>query len=161
MKKQETETTQQAQEAAERTAVETQPMLPGMEAAFDTPKGVTLTELEAENAELKARVRVSEARAVFTGELSKAGARSPSLLFEAVKGEIEFDDEGKAKNADAIIQKLKDRHPEQFGTRVPQSIDGGAGQTSPPRLTRSALARMKPSEIAELDWAEVRRVLAS
>ncbi len=78
-----------------------------------------------------------------------------------MKGEIEFDDEGNAKNSAAIIDRLKREYPEQFGARVPSSIDAGAGQVAPPRLTRSALARMKPSEIAELDWAEVRRVLAS
>ena len=45
--------------------------------------------------------------------------------------------------------------------RPAASIDAGAGRTSPATLTKEALARMKPSEIAELDWSEVRRVLAA
>lgn len=45
--------------------------------------------------------------------------------------------------------------------RAAPSIDGGAGRTTVPPITKDALARMKPSEIAELDWADVRKVLAS
>jgi hypothetical protein len=140
---------------------ESQPYLPGMEAAEETPEGVTLTRLQAENADLRAQVRFSEARSSVTAELQRAGARSPALLFDAAKGELEFDDDGKPQNAAVVIQKLKEQYPEQFGGRVPTGIDAGAGQVTPPRLTRSALARMKPAEIAELDWAEVRRVLAA
>lgn len=38
-------------------------------------------------------------------------------------------------------------------------IDAGAGLDQGPRLTREALHRMSPSEIARLDWNEVSRVL--
>jgi hypothetical protein len=41
------------------------------------------------------------------------------------------------------------------------SIDAGAGAASGPQLTKETLAKMKPAEIAELDWGDVKRVLAS
>jgi hypothetical protein len=40
------------------------------------------------------------------------------------------------------------------------SIDAGAGGRSGPQLTKETLAKMKPSEIAELDWADVKRTLS-
>src|SRR4051812_4249094 len=88
---------------------ESQPYLPGMEPAEETHEGVTLTRLQAENAKLKAEVRLSEARTSVTAELQRAGARSPALLFEAAKGELEFDEDGKPQNAAAVIQKLKEQ----------------------------------------------------
>jgi hypothetical protein len=61
----------------------------------------------------------------------------------------------------ALLGKLKASFPEQFGTPPPASIDAGAGLRPTPQLTREALAKMKPAEIAALDWNDVRRVLAS
>jgi hypothetical protein len=110
---------------------------------------------------LKATIRLSEAHRQITGELSRAGARSPELLFDSVKADLQFADDGGLQNAAAVVQKLRDAHPEQFGTHAPVgSIDAGAGQSPTPQLTRDALAKMKPSEIAELDWNDVKRVLA-
>lgn len=127
----------------------------------ETPEGVTLTALQTENADLKAAIRLRDARDAVTAELEKAGARSPELLWDALLDRLEFDGEGRPQNVAAIVAEFKVKYPEQFGTHVSGSIDGGAGQTATPRLTREALRRMKPSEIAELDWAEVRRVLSS
>ena len=125
------------------------------------PEGVNLTELQAENEQLKATIRLGEAHRQITGELAKAGARSPELLFDSVKADLQFADDGTLENAAALVQKLRDAHPEQFGTQLPiASIDAGAGMNSAPQLTRDALAKMKPAEIAALDWADVRRVLA-
>ena len=119
------------------------------------------TDLAAENANLKAAIRLRDARDSVTGELRDAGARSPELLWDVVAGQVEFDDEGRPANVAALLAELKAKFPEQFGNHIPPSIDGGAGQTATPRLTKEALRRMKPSEIAELDWADVRRVLSS
>ncbi|MGE3465543.1 MAG: hypothetical protein AB7J13_01305 [Pyrinomonadaceae bacterium] len=128
----------------------------------ETPEGVTLTALQAENADLKAAIRLRDARDLVTAELGRAGARSPELLFESVKGELQFGESGEVQDLAALVATLRKRFPEQFEqTRVNGSIDGGAGQTATPGLTRERLRRMKPSEIAELDWADVRRVLAS
>lgn len=45
--------------------------------------------------------------------------------------------------------------------RTVSSIDGGAGRTAEQPITKEMLSKMKPSEISELEWAEVRRVLAA
>ena len=119
------------------------------------------TDLATENANLKAAIRLRDAQDSVTGEFRDAGARSPELLWDVVAGQVEFDDEGRPANVAAVVASLKAKFPEQFGNHIPQSIDGGAGQTATPRLTKEALRRMKPSEIAELDWADVRRVLSN
>lgn len=116
--------------------------------------------LEAENAELRLAVRMSEARELLTGSLRSAGANSPELLFEAVKGQIQFADDGTPANSAAILDLLKRKYPEQFVREIPAvSIDGGAGRIVHPPLTREALAKMSPAEIARLDWAAVSSVL--
>ncbi|MFZ1702142.1 MAG: hypothetical protein WBO10_06255 [Pyrinomonadaceae bacterium] len=127
-----------------------------------TAGGTDLTDLQTENANLKAAIRLKDARAAVTEELGKSGARSPELLWDALAGEIEFDDTDAGANIDSLIAKAREKYPEQFTpTSVTGSIDGGAGQTATARLTREALKRMTPSEIAELDWEEVKRVLAA
>lgn len=118
-------------------------------------------DLAIENEQLKETLRIERAHRQITGELARNGARSPELLFDAVRGELQFDDDGAVANAAAIVGKLKASHPEQFGPPTPPSIDAGAGRAVAPPLTREALAKMKPAEIAELDWNEVRRVLSN
>jgi hypothetical protein len=140
----------------------TQPTLPFGGEETITPDGVTLTELQAENEQLKATIRLDAAHRQITGELVRSGARSPELLWDALKGDLQFADDGTLQNAAALMQKLRKAHPEQFGTQHPiGSIDAGAGTAATPQLTRDALSKMKASEIAELDWNEVRRVLAA
>ena len=119
-----------------------------------------LTKLSAENEQLKTTIRLSAAHRQITGELAKAGARSPELLFDAIKGELKFTAGGKVENPKALIDSIAARFPEQFGFDQPASIDAGAGTGGGNTLTREALAKMKPAEIARLDWADVRRVLA-
>ncbi|CAN5485661.1 hypothetical protein BH10ACI3_BH10ACI3_23110 [soil metagenome] len=131
-----------------------------------TPKGVTLNEtlneLQKENEQLKATIRLDAAHRQITGELAKGGARSPELLFDAVKGDLQFAANGSVANAAALVERLKSGFPEQFGGgSMAGSVDGGAGGTPTPQLSRDALAKMKPAEIAALDWAEVKRVLSA
>ena len=127
-----------------------------------TAEGVTLTELQAENEQLKARIRTSEAHRQITGELAKAGAKSPELLFDSVKADLQFAEDGKVENAAALVERLKTGFPEQFGKERPAaSIDAGAGLAVAPQLNKEALAKMKPAEVAALDWADVKRVLAA
>ncbi len=119
-------------------------------------------ELEAENAELKTAIRLSAAKEMMVSSLAKAGARSPALMFDAAKGELQFAEDGSVANSAALVGNLKARFPEQFGAERPNtSIDAGAGRINSPSLTKEALAAMKPSEIAKLDWADVRNVLSS
>ncbi|MFN2502145.1 MAG: hypothetical protein ABR530_09050 [Pyrinomonadaceae bacterium] len=121
-----------------------------------------ISQLRSENEQLKATLRLGEAHRQITGELASAGARSPELLFNSVKEDLQFDDGGELLNAAAIVHHLKTTFPEQFGReRSVQSIDGGAGLQTGSMLTRESLAHMTPAEIAALDWSDVRRVLAS
>jgi hypothetical protein len=118
--------------------------------------------LAAENQKLKELLRLSGAREHLIDELRRAGARSPGLLFAQAADGLQFDDEGRVANSAATVEKLKRLFPEQFGRETPQSIDAGAGGNRAGNyLTKEALAKMTPAEIAQLDWAEVRRVLAN
>ena len=118
--------------------------------------------LRAENESLKATIRLRDAQEALTASLAAAGARAPELLFAAVKDSVQFGEDGSPQNAEALVAELKRRFPEQFGAFSPQpSIDGGAGSGgAAPSLTKEALARMTPAEIARLDWGAVRQVLA-
>ena len=121
-----------------------------------------ISQLKTENEQLKASIRNASAHRQITGELERVGARSPELLFEAVKGDLQFADDNSVFNAAAIVDRLRRGFPEQFGIVVPPaSINAGAGLTAIPRITKEALAKMKPAEIAKLDWEEVKRTLAA
>ncbi len=118
--------------------------------------------LQAENAGLKAAVRIASARDTVTDALRAAGARSPGLLFDIAMPDLQFSENDEVVNAAALLAELKAKFPEQFGPdRTPASIDGGAGRVAAPALTREALAKMSAAEIARLDWASVRNVLAN
>ncbi|MEJ7624082.1 MAG: hypothetical protein WKF34_08805 [Pyrinomonadaceae bacterium] len=123
--------------------------------------GVTLAALEEENERLRTSIRLDKAHRRITDELVVAGARSPELLFQSIAGDLQFDADGGIVNAQALVKRLMTVHPEQFGASAPASIDGGSGVASAPQLTKEVLARMKPGEIAALDWNDVRRVLAA
>lgn len=116
--------------------------------------------LLAENETLRAAARVDAARRQITSDLARAGARSPNLLFEAIKNDLHFAADENIENKNAVIEDLRTRFPEQFGTRDIGSVDGGAGRGSSPQLTVEALAKMSANEIAALDWNEVKNVLS-
>ena len=120
-----------------------------------------MEELAAENDQLKAELHMRTAVYDIETRLAKAGAKSPDLLTERAKDSFQFDDEGKLTNAEAILDDLKRKYPEQFTPEAFPSIDATAGRTKAPTLTKEALARMTPAEINRLDWAEVRAALAS
>lgn len=123
-----------------------------------------LAALRAENNELNAVIRMREARDKITASLKTARARSPELMFDAAKESLQFGDDGALENADAIVADLKRKFPEQFGSERVSAppIDGGAGTgRQHDILTKEALAKMKPAEIARLDWDEVRQVLSA
>lgn len=121
-----------------------------------------LTQLREENEQLKAAIRNVEAHRQITGELERVGARSPELLYEAVKGDLQFSADGAVSNAAAIVGRLRKDFPEQFKVdKLPPSIDAGAGREEIPSLSKEALAKMKAEDIAKLDWDEVKRVLGN
>lgn len=129
---------------------------------FDEEKDLSdLEKLQKENAELREANRLRDARESGVAALSKEGARSPELIWEALRGRLEFDDKGNAKNLDALVANFKTSYPEQFGIEKPgETIDGGAGQgAATGKLTREKLAAMTPAEIQKLDWEEVKKVM--
>lgn len=129
------------------------------EVKADTQSAHELQRLTDENSALRKTLGVERAKRLITTELTAAGARSPELLFSTVSGEIEFDEQGEPANTATLVASLRSKHPEQFGTQA-SSIDAGAGAVTKPALTRETLSRMKPAEIAKLDWAAVREVLS-
>jgi len=138
----------------------------GDETANETPdvseSNAEAEMLRTENDQLRHAIRMRDAREALTNELRAVDARSPQLMFESVRGEIQFDREGRPANIAAIVANLKQKFPEQFGNDQPPSIDAGAGRANQNNfLTREALAKMTPQEIARLDWNDVRQVLAT
>jgi hypothetical protein len=130
---------------------------------FDPPldEQASITSLTAENERLKASIRLRDARDVLTTELRDAGARSPGLLFEAAKKDLQFSEDGEVQNAAAILAMLKRDFPEQFGLPGAASIDAGAGVANRlPPLTRDALSKMTADQIAKLDWADIKQALS-
>jgi hypothetical protein len=135
---------------------------PPLEGGPPEPGATEIETLRAENEELKRAARLSAARDRITALLKTAGARYPELVFEAAKPALQFGEDGSVENAEAVVGEMKRRFPEQFGALPQPPIDGGAGGSLPPHtLTKEALAKMKPAEIARLDWAAVREVLAN
>jgi hypothetical protein len=132
----------------------------GPEAAADVTPDAEIVSLRAENERLKSTMRNTAAHRQITGELGRIGARSPELLFEFVKADLQFADDDAVVNAAALIEKMRRQFPEQFGTQT-AGIDAAAGQAMPPRLSKEALGRMTAAEIAELDWNDVKRVLSA
>ena len=121
-----------------------------------------LERLRQQNEELKKEIRLGKARAALGAELTVSGARAPELLIAAAEKEIQFDDEGEPANIAAVISKLMQNYRAQFGPEKPVSIDAGAGRSNQNNfLTREALAKMKPEEVARLDWNDVRSVLSN
>ena len=146
------ETTQPDTDVASGPAVHTA-------AAPDNGAAAELETLRRENEELKTATRLRDARESLAEELKRAGARSPELMFAAVMGELQFDNEGRVINSAPLISHLRRSYPEQFDDQVRTgSIDAGAGRGTR-MLTAEALARMTPAEIARLDWAEVKETL--
>lgn len=120
-----------------------------------------LEALRTENDMLRNQIRIDKARSEMTRRLAAAGAWSPPLMFGAVRTELKFDDDGSLVNGAAIVDKLKRDYPESFaGAEQTGLIDGGAGRSRGTGLTKAALSKMSPAEIARLDWADVRRVLS-
>lgn len=85
----------------------------------------------------------------------------PELLFELARGLEQIDETGELDNAAAIVREIKKRYPDKFraGSPAAVGINGGAGTVAATPLTRDMLAKMKPADIAKLDWQAVRHVL--
>ena len=121
-----------------------------------------LSRLRTENEQLRATIRLSQAHRQITGELEKAGARSPELLFASVRDDLQYADDGTLQNAAALVAKLKADFPEQFRSdNATGSIDAGTSTAATAPISKTSLSRMTADEIAKLDWADVKRALSS
>lgn len=149
-----------AENGSDRAAKAQVITVPGTDRTSDSGAD-DLARLRDENEKLKATIRNAAAHRQITGELGRIGARSPELLFEYLKADLQFDDENRVVNAAALVDKLRRVFPEQFGMQTVAGIDAAAGQIQPQRLSKEILGRMTAAEIAELDWNDVRRVLSA
>lgn len=133
------------------------------ESAAGTSGEDSIDELRMENRRLREALALEAAREMVLAESKKATAISPQIIFDSVKSELKFDGDGNAANAAELVADLKKRFPEQFGgPHANGSIDGGAGTGAMPMpLTAETLSKMTPTEIARLDWDDVRRVLSN
>jgi hypothetical protein len=132
---------------------------------FEEEKDLSETErLKKENEELRAANRLRDAKDTAIDALTKAGARSPELLWKTLQGDIEFADDGKIKNLDTLVTGLKTDYADMFGEAKPDTtVDGGAGQGGgggAKKFTKEAIEKMSTKEINE-NWEEVSKALAA
>lgn len=131
---------------------------------FEAEKDLSeLERLQKENEELRAANQLRDAKDSVVDALTKAGARSPELLWKAMKSDLEFDDKGWLKNLDALVTSAKSDFADQFGEPKPDgTIEGGAGQQTKDTgkgLTEEKIKAMTPQEINE-NWEEVSKAIA-
>ena len=139
-----------------------QPMLPFDPPIENVPQTPDVAALIAENEALRQGARLRDARDQISALLRSAGARSPELLFETAKSGLQFGEDGQVQDPESIVDDLKRKFPEQFGGFAPQpTIDAAAGTSKVSTLTKETLARMKPADIARLNWDDVRQVLSN
>ncbi len=101
-----------------------------------------------------------EARSALTEAFREAKARTPELLTRIAENSLQFGADGEPQNTEALIGEMRLSFPEQFAESAkPAGIDGGAGSGTLKPLTREMLAKMKPADIAKLDWQAIRSVL--
>jgi hypothetical protein len=114
--------------------------------------------------DLETSLRMRDARDDVIAALEKEGAKSTGLMWNAIKGDLEFDEKsGKVTNLKDLVKDLKADYADQFGEPKPEgTIEGGAGQqaVAGSGLTKEKLATMSASEIKDLDWEEVKKVMA-
>lgn len=113
--------------------------------------------------ELQQTIRMRDAKDEVVAALEKAGAKATGLMWNAIKGDLEFDDKGKLTNLKDLVKELQAEYADQFGEPKPEgTVEGGAGQQTGggSGLTKEKLATMSASDIKALDWEEVKKVMA-
>jgi len=108
---------------------------------------------DAELAETRAQLRERDARDAVKEAASKAGVKNTDLFYKAVKGDLEFNDDGTIKNLKDVLESSKTEMPELYGeTEKPKaegSADEGAGKNGGAGLTKEAIEKMSEKEIME------------
>lgn len=133
-------------------------------AAADAAAKAKLTEDERKDAEIsdmRTQLRMRDAKDDVIAALEKAGTKATGLMWNAIKGDLEFDDKGKLTNLDSLVKDLQADYPDQFGTQKPgESIDAAGKTKGGETLTKEKLALMTPAEVMALPWDEVSKVMA-
>lgn len=88
------------------------------------------------------RFRDANARTAVTDAATKAGAVAPSLIYRAVRDDLQFDDDGNATNIAEVLDALKASEPQVFRA-AGGSGDGGQGGQGPQTLDLNAAIRQQ------------------
>ncbi len=87
--------------------------------------------LEKDNQAKGAAIRERDAKDATRDAAKKAGAPDGDLIYRVLKGDIEYDDDGKPTNLKDLIADLKQTTPHLFKPATTR-VDGGAGNGSKP-----------------------------
>lgn len=90
-----------------------------------------LEALEKDNQAKGAAIRERDAKDATRDAAKKAGAPDGDLIYRVLKGDIEYDDDGKPTNLKDLIADLKQTTPHLFKPATTR-VDGGAGNGSKP-----------------------------
>lgn len=93
-----------------------------------------------EMATLRTQLRQANFRTDITTAAIRAGAIVPEDIHRLLSiddGDIDVDDLGYVKNADAVVAELKKNRPQYFGSTVNGGADGGSGSTNRQRRANS------------------------
>jgi len=124
----------QNQRRAERTLKKERDDATGKVKEYEDKDKTELEKIQTKNKELEEQVKTLLAEqtrrnvaSVIETAAQAAGALYPADVFKLIdQSELEMSDDGKVKNAEKVIQNLKQARPALFG-RAP-SADGGAGR---------------------------------
>ncbi|HVL82619.1 MAG TPA: hypothetical protein VM840_13605 [Actinomycetota bacterium] len=101
-----------------------------------------LKELETERETWERERREIRVAQALTSAAAAAGALYPEDVARlADPSTLEFSDDGRPSNAEAVVEKFRERRPELFRPRGPGSADGGPRGTPAPASDMNALIR--------------------
>ncbi len=116
---------------------------------------------KAELAEARSQLAERDRRDAVKEASEKAGVNNPSLLYKAIKDDLEIDEKtGQIKNLTEVMEAAKADFPQLFTPKSQGSADGGSGKGKQSTLTKEEVEKMSPKEIEDR-WEEVSTFLTS
>lgn len=109
-------------------------------AGDDSRNGTNGNDGSNEMATLRKQLRQANFRTDITTAAIRAGATIPEDIHRLISiddSDIDVDDLGYVKNADAVVAELKKSRPQYFGATVNGGADGGSGNTNRQRRANS------------------------
>lgn len=105
---------------------------------------------DKELADAQAALLERDTRDEVIAAAEKAGVKNPRLFYNAYKSELERDNAGKVTNLKDVLEAAKTEAAELFtSVEKPQGgADAGTGNNKPATLTKEAIDKMTPTEIA-------------